>query len=205
MGKIYLIDVTNRDGVQTARLGLSKLAKTLINVRLNEMGMFQSEFGFPTTLHESNYLRANLRLAEMGVLQPMRLEGWVRAQTQDIEKTYELVPNIKHLNVSISTSEQMVQGKFAGSRTREDILNMACEAVDAAKDHGAETVGVNAEDASRTDIDFLIRFASKVKEHGADRFRYCDTLGYENPFSMYDSCKRLAEEVGMAIETHCHG
>ena len=68
MGKIYLIDVTNRDGVQTARLGLSKLAKTMINIYLNEMGVFQSEFGFPTTRHESYYLQANLKLAEMGII-----------------------------------------------------------------------------------------------------------------------------------------
>ena len=49
MARIYIIDVTNRDGVQTARLGLSKLEKTMINIYLNEMGIFQSEFGFPTT------------------------------------------------------------------------------------------------------------------------------------------------------------
>ena len=66
MGKIYIIDVTNRDGVQTAKLGLSKLEKTLINVYLNEMGIFQSEFGFPTTHHESHYLQANLELARVG-------------------------------------------------------------------------------------------------------------------------------------------
>jgi len=46
MPKIYFIDVTNRDGVQTAKLGLSKLEKTMINIYLNEMGVFQSEFGF---------------------------------------------------------------------------------------------------------------------------------------------------------------
>jgi len=77
--KIYFLDVTNRDGVQTAKLGLSKLEKTMINIYLNEMGVFQSEFGFPTTRHESNYLKANLELAEMGVLKPIRLEGWLRA------------------------------------------------------------------------------------------------------------------------------
>jgi homocitrate synthase NifV len=64
---------------------------------------------------------------------------------------------------------------------------------------------VNAEDASRTGIDFLVRFASAAKEHGADRFRYCDTLGYDNPFTIYDSAKRLAENVGIPIELHCHG
>jgi homocitrate synthase NifV len=66
MGKIYIIDVTNRDGVQTARLGLSKIEKTMLNLYLNEMGVFQSEFGFPTTRHEVNYLNANIALANMG-------------------------------------------------------------------------------------------------------------------------------------------
>ena len=75
MSRIYLIDVTNRDGVQTARLGLSKLAKTMINIYLDEMGIYQSEFGFPTTRHESHYLRANLKLQEMGVLPRIHLGG----------------------------------------------------------------------------------------------------------------------------------
>ncbi|MFC2021916.1 homocitrate synthase [Chloroflexota bacterium] len=204
MGKIYLIDVTNRDGVQTAKLGLSKLAKTMINMYLNEMGVYQSEFGFPTTRHESHYLRANLKLQEMGVLQPIRLSGWIRATAEDVEQSFKLVPEIKVLNLSISTSDQMINGKFQGRRSKEDILMLAMEAIDAAKAHGAESVGINAEDASRTDIEFLLRFASLAKEHGADRFRYCDTLGYDNPFTIYDTCKLLAEKVGIAIELHCH-
>jgi len=204
MGRIYLLDVTNRDGVQTARLGLSKLAKTMINIYLNEMRVFQSEFGFPTTRHESHYLRANLKLAEMGVLQSIRLEGWLRATVEDVETAYRLVPNIKHLNLSISTSKQMIVGKFKGAKSEQDILTMAIEALDVARSHGAETVGINAEDASRTDTDFLLRFASAGKEHGADRFRYCDTLGYDNPFTIYETCKLLAEEVGIPIELHCH-
>jgi len=204
MGKIYLIDVTNRDGVQTARLGLSKLAKTIINIYLNEMGVYQSEFGFPTTRHESNYLRANLKLQEMGILEPIHLGGWIRATVEDVEKAFQLVPEIKDLNLSISTSSQMINGKFLGTKRQEDILMMGLEAIDAAKAHGAQTVGINAEDASRTDNEFLLRFASSAKEHGADRFRYCDTLGYETPFSIYESCKLLAQEAGMAIELHCH-
>ena len=59
---IYLIDVTNRDGVQTSRLGLSKLEKTILNIYLDQIGVFQSEFGFPTTNHEVNYLNGNLEL-----------------------------------------------------------------------------------------------------------------------------------------------
>ena len=205
MGKVYLIDVTNRDGVQTARLGLSKLAKTMINIYLNEMGVYQSEFGFPTTRHESHYLQANLKLAEMGVLQPIHLGGWIRATAEDVERAYSLVPSIKNLNLSISTSNQMITGKFQGRKSEEDILAMMAEAIDAAKSHGIENIGVNAEDASRTDRDFLLRFASVAKEHGADRFRYCDTLGYDNPFTIYEIGKVLAEEIGIPIEIHCHG
>jgi homocitrate synthase NifV len=205
MAKIYFIDVTNRDGVQTAKLGLSKLEKTMINLYLNEMGVFQSEFGFPTTKHETHYLLANLELAEMGVLQPIRLGGWIRAIAGDVDTAFKLVPNIRHLNLSISTSDQMINGKFRGKKTRDDILNDMVEAVDAARAHGAESIGVNAEDASRADLDFLIKFGLAGKEHGAERLRYCDTLGYDNPFTIYETIKALAENTGMAIELHCHG
>ena len=204
MPKIYFIDVTNRDGVQTAKLGLSKLEKTLINIYLNDMGVFQSEFGFPTTKHESLYLQANLELAEMGILQPIHLEGWIRAIIDDVETAFKMVPDIRHLNLSISTSAQMINGKFSGRKKRADILNEMVEAVDAARALGAETIGVNAEDASRTDLDFLIKFGLAAKEHGADRLRYCDTLGYDNPFTIYETVKALAENTGIAIELHCH-
>ncbi len=205
MPKIYFIDVTNRDGVQTAKLGLSKLEKTLINMYLNEMGVFQSEFGFPTTRHETYYLQANLELAEMGVLKPIRLGGWIRAIVDDVETAFKLVPKLRHLNLSISTSDQMIQGKFQGKKTKKDIINGMAAAVDAARAHGAESIGVNAEDASRTGLDFLIEFGLAAKEHGADRLRYCDTLGYDNPFTIYESIKALVEKVGLPVELHCHG
>jgi len=205
MPKIYFIDVTNRDGVQTAHLGLSKLEKTMMNIYLNEVGIFQSEFGFPTTKHESTYLQANLELAAMGVLQPIRLSGWLRAIVSDIETAFSFVPDIRHLNLSISTSPQMISHKFRGEKKREDIVETMVDAVEAAKAHGCESIGVNAEDASRTDMDFLIEFASAAKKHGAQRFRYCDTLGYDDPFTIYETVKTLAENVGIPIELHCHG
>ncbi len=205
MPKIYLLDVTNRDGVQTAKLGLSKLEKTLINIYLNEIGVFQSEFGFPTTKHESLYLQANLELAEMGVLHPIHLGGWIRAIVGDVETAFRLVPNIQHLALSISTSDQMIDGKFKGKKNKSDIVKDMTKAVDAARALGARTIGVNAEDASRTDLNFLIEFGLAAKEHGADRLRYCDTLGYDNPFTIYETARAMAENIGMAIEIHCHG
>jgi isopropylmalate/homocitrate/citramalate synthase len=203
MPKIYLLDVTNRDGVQTAKLGLSKLEKTMTNIYLNEIGVFQSEFGFPTTKHESRYLNANLELAEMGVLKPIRLGGWIRAIAEDVELAFKMVPGIKHLNLSISTSDQMLKGKL--KKTRGDVIKEMTAAVDAAWAKGAESVGVNAEDASRTDLDYLIEFGLAAKEHKVSRLRYCDTLGYDNPFTIYQTSKALAEKVGLPIEQHCHG
>lgn len=201
--KIYIIDVTNRDGVQTARLGLAKLEKTMINLYLNEMGIYQSEFGFPVTRHETNYLNANLKLATMKVLSPIILSGWCRALVEDIEEAVKRT-RVKNLNISIPTSDQMIKGKFLGRITRSNIIKMMTDAVDRAKELGIETIGVNAEDASRTDNDYLVEFALAAKEHGADRIRYCDTLGYDDPFTIYDRIRLLAQEVRLDIEIHTH-
>lgn len=201
--KIYLLDVTNRDGVQTSRLGLAKLEKTMINIYLNEMGIYQSEFGFPVTRHETNYLNANLKLARKRILEPIILSGWVRAITKDVATAVKLT-KVKHLNLSISTSAQMISGKFQGRKTKRDIINMMTDAVDLAKKKGIKTIGVNAEDSSRTDIDYLIEFSLAAKKHGADRIRYCDTLGYDSPFIIYNRIKKLASTVKLPIELHCH-
>jgi len=200
---IRIIDVTNRDGVQTSRLGLAKLEKTMMNLYLNEMGIYQSEFGFPVTRHETNYLNANLELAKMGVLKPIILSGWIRAIVEDVELATKLT-KVEHLNLSISTSDQMLYGKFKGKLTKEDIIKMMTDAVDLAKKKGIKTIGVNAEDASRSDINFLIEFSQEAKEHGAERIRYCDTLGYDDPFTIYKRIRLIASEVNIPIELHCH-
>ncbi len=200
---IRLIDVTNRDGVQTSRLGLAKLEKTVLNILLNKMGIFQSEMGFPTTLHETNYINANLELARMKVIYPMILEGWIRAIEDDVNKAIELT-RIEHLNLSISTSKQMIDGKFLGKYNEDDVIQMMVAAVTRAKEVGIKTIGVNAEDASRTNMDYLIKFSQAAKKAGADRIRYCDTLGYETPYRIHMRCKQLAREVGIDIELHCH-
>ena len=202
--KIYIIDVTNRDGVQTSRICLSKLQKTMINIYLNDMGVYQSEFGFPVTRHETNYLNANLELTKKEALSSIRLEGWIRATRDDVKTAFKLVPQIKHLNLSISTSDQMIVHKFKGKLDHNTVIKEMQEAVKDAKKNGAESIGVNAEDASRTRIEYLIEFAHAAKEAGADRVRYCDTLGCDTPFSIYERIKVLAEAVKMPVEIHCH-
>ena len=201
---IYFVDVTNRDGVQTSRLGLAKLQKTIINLMLDDIGISQSEFGFPTTKHEINYLNANLELVDRGVITKTKLSGWMRGIESDVLLSFQNVPRLKHVNLSVSTSDQMIKGKFGGKKTREDIIKSTNDAVDAARACGALTIGVNAEDASRSDIDYLIEFAKEAKKHGAKRFRYCDTLGYDDPISAYERIYKIAQETQMDIELHFH-
>ena len=201
---IYFVDVTNRDGVQTSRLGLAKLQKTIINLMLNAMGITQSEFGFPTTKHEINYLNGNLELVKRNVIKTTKLSGWMRAIPEDVELSFNNVPNLKNCNLSQSTSEQMLIGKYQGKKSFDDILGMMSDAVKCAVSKGAEIIGVNAEDASRSDIEFLIKYANTAKKAGAQRFRYCDTLGYEDPQTTYNRIYRIAKETGMAIEMHFH-
>ena len=195
--------MTNRDGVQTSRLGLAKLEKTVLNILLNRMGIYQSEIGFPTTLHETNYINANLELAKLGVLVPIILAGWMRAIESDVEKGIELT-QLEHVNLSISTSPQMINGKFQGKFDGENIIQMMVAAVKRAEDLGIKTIGVNAEDASRTGMKFLIKFALAAKKAGAHRIRYCDTLGYETPFRIHFRMKDLTKAVDLPIELHCH-
>ena len=90
MPVIHFLDVTNRDGVQTARTGLSKFGKTMVNFYLGKLGVAQSEIGFPFLFHEVPYIRANLALAEAGAFGPLRLSGWCRAVAADVERAAPL-------------------------------------------------------------------------------------------------------------------
>jgi isopropylmalate/homocitrate/citramalate synthase len=202
MPRIHLLDVTNRDGVQTARVNLSKFGKTMVNWYLGRLGVRQSEAGFPALFHEVPYLRANLALAEAGAFGDLRLSGWVRAVPGDVEQSIPL--GMRHLNLSISTSDQMITNKFKGRLDRAAVINEMVKATQAAKQAGVQTVGVNAEDGSRTDDGYLTEFALAAKEAGADRVRYCDTIGGESPAHIRERFARLAAEVDLPIETHCH-
>ena len=202
--RVYLIDVTNRDGVQTSRILLPKLSKTMLNMYLDEMGVYQSEIGFPTLRHEVHYINANLELAKTGSIKRLHLSGWCRAVPEDVELSFENCPGLSHLNVSVSTSDIMIKAKFQGRKTWKHIVESMCKSVRLGKQFGAVSLGINAEDASRTDLDKLIEFALAGKEAGADRMRYCDTLGVDDPITAYERIKSLAVATCFPIEMHCH-
>src|SRR5215218_6347099 len=180
MPRIHFLDVTNRDGVQTARVNLSKFGKTMVNFYLGKLGVTQSEAGFPFLFHEVPYLRANLALAKAGAFGDLRLSGWTRAVPGDVEASLPL--GLEHLNLSISTSDQMIVNKFRGRLDRAAVIEQMVAATRLAKAGGVATVGVNAEDGSRTDAGYLSEFATAAREAGADRVRYCDTIGGDSPW-----------------------
>src|SRR5256885_3632744 len=127
MPQIHFLDVTNRDGVQTARTGLSKFGKTMINFYLGRLGVAQSEIGFPFLFHEKPYVRASVALAEAGTFGGLRLSGWCRAVQADVEQAVPL--GLRHYNLSISTSDQMIAHKFRGRLDRPAVISGIAAAV----------------------------------------------------------------------------
>jgi isopropylmalate/homocitrate/citramalate synthase len=210
MPSIHFLDVTNRDGVQTARTGLSKFGKVMVNFYLGRLGVAQSEIGFPFLFHEVPYVRACVALGEAGAFGELRLSGWCRAVPADVESTVGL--GLRHYNLSISTSDQMIAHKFRGRLDRSAIIAEMTAAVAAAREavrhaggaQGAGSVGVNAEDGSRTDDGYLTEFALAAREAGATRVRYCDTIGGDSPGRVRERFAKLAAAVGIPVETHCH-
>ncbi|HXL87537.1 MAG TPA: hypothetical protein VN969_00910 [Streptosporangiaceae bacterium] len=220
MANVHFLDVTNRDGVQTARTGLSKFGKVMVNYYLGRLGVAQSEIGFPFLFHEVPYVRACVALAEAGAFGSLRLSGWCRAVTADVESAVSVVAEtpggtlgLSHYNLSISTSDQMIVNKFRGKLDRDAIIAEMTAAVAVARAgwagraggaQGSPTIGVNAEDGSRTDDGYLLEFAMAAREAGASRIRYCDTIGGDSPGRIRDRFASLASKVGIPVETHCH-
>jgi len=207
MPEIHFLDVTNRDGVQTARTGLSKFGKIMVNFYLGRLGVAQSEIGFPFLFHEAPYVRACAALGDAGAFGSLRLSGWCRAVPGDVAAAAAVVtdgPGLRHYNLSISTSDQMIAHKFRGKLDRASIIAEMTAAVRAAKDAGAETIGVNAEDGSRTDDGFLLEFALAARDAGATRVRYCDTIGGDTPGRIRERFAKLASAAALPVETHCH-
>ena len=133
----------------------------MVNFYLGKLGVAQSEIGFPFLFHEVPYVRAQVALADAGAFGDLRLSGWCRGVPQDVETSVPL--GLRHYNLSISTSDQMIPHKFRGRLDRAAIIGEMTAAVAAARAGGAETIGVNAEDGSRTDDGFLLEFATRPR------------------------------------------
>ena len=162
------------------------------------------------------YVRACLALAEAGAFGDLRLSGWCRAVPADVESAVSVTGpdgrGLRHYNVSISTSDQMIAHKFRGKLDRAAIIDEMTASVAVAREalgraggaRDEHSIGVNAEDGSRTDDGYLLEFATAAREAGASRVRYCDTIGGDSPGRIRERFAKLAAAVGIPVETHCH-
>jgi len=193
--KVTIVDTTLRDGEQTAGVVFANKEKIRIAKLLDELGVHQIEAGIPVMGGDEKEVIK--KIVESGLR--ASIMGWNRAVISDIKHSLEC--GVDAVAISISTSDIHIKHKL--NSTREEVLEKMTKAAEFAKEHGVY-VSVNAEDASRTDMDFLIEFAKAAKEAGADRLRFCDTVGILTPFTTYEKVKRIIDEVGIDVEMHMH-
>jgi len=193
--KVYIVDTTLRDGEQTAGVVFSNEEKIRIAQYLDEIGIDQIEAGIPVMGGDEK--KCITEIAHMGL--KASIMAWNRAVIADIKESMEC--GVDAVAISISTSDIHIQHKL--QTTREKVLQMMSDAVKFAKDNNLY-VSVNAEDASRSDLDYLTEFALIAKHAGADRLRFCDTVGTLNPLTTFRYIKTLHDAVGLDIEMHTH-
>lgn len=193
--KITIVDTTLRDGEQTAGVVFANREKVRIAKFLDELGVHQIEAGIPVMGgDEKDAIKA---ICKAGL--KASIMGWNRPVIKDIEES--LACGVDAVAISISTSDIHIKYKLQTSR--EWVIENMVKATEFAKKEGLY-ISVNAEDASRSDHEFLVEFAKAAKEAGADRLRYCDTVGILDPFSTYKKIKAIRNEVDIDIEMHTH-
>ena len=193
--KIKIDDTTLRDGEQTAGVVFANDEKIHIAKMLDKVGVHQIEAGIPAMGgDEKDAIKAITSLnLNCSIL------GWNRAVISDIDDSIEC--GVDAVAISISASDIHIEHKLR--KSREWVLDSVKTSVEHAKKYNLY-VSVNAEDASRADMEFLLQFARTARDLGADRMRYCDTLGILDPFETFMRVKTIIDIVGIDVEMHTH-
>jgi homocitrate synthase NifV len=193
--RIQVVDTTLRDGEQTAGVVFANEEKVKIAQYLDRIGVDQIEAGIPVM---GGFEKECIKeIVSLGL--KSSIMAWNRAVISDIKQSLEC--GVDAVAISISTSDIHIEHKL--QTTREVVLKMMSDAVKFAKDNNLY-VSVNAEDASRSNIEFLTEFALIAKHAGANRLRFCDTVGTLNPLTTYRYIRTLIDAVGLNIEMHTH-
>ncbi|MGL5647331.1 MAG: homocitrate synthase [Clostridium sp.] len=193
--KIYIVDTTLRDGEQTAGVVFANAEKIAIAEMLSDLGVDQLEVGIPTMGGDEKNVIKNIAKRNL----KSSIMAWNRAVVSDIEESIDC--GVDAVAISISVSDIHIKHKLKTSR--EWVLENMVKSVEFAKRNGLY-VSVNGEDASRADKDFLVQFIETAKKAGADRFRYCDTVGIMEPFKLRNDIEYIYNKTGFDIEMHTH-
>jgi 2-isopropylmalate synthase len=193
--QIRIFDTTLRDGEQTPGVSLNPEKKIKIAFKLDELGVDAIEAGFPIVSHGER--ESITTIAKQGL--KANIYGLARTVQADIDAA--LTCDLEYIHTFIATSD--IHMKYKLNMTKEQVLEHAIWAVEYAKKHGLQ-VEFSAEDATRSDRDFLIQIFKSVEEAGADRIDIPDTVGYATPAYISRLVEEVANKISLPISMHCH-
>jgi len=200
---VKIFDTTLRDGEQVPGCKLNTSQKLVIAKRLDKLGVDIIEAGFPVS--SPGDFKSVVEISN--IVENATVCGLTRAVKNDIEVAANALKTAKRprIHTGIGTSDSHIEHKFKSSR--EKIIEIGSQAVKYAKTF-VEDVEFYAEDAGRTDNEFLAKVCEKMIESGATVLNIPDTTGYCLPYEYGEKIKYLIENVKnihkATISCHCH-
>jgi len=192
---VNIIDTTLRNGEQTAGVVFSKHEKIRIAKLLDEVGIPEIEIGTPSLGPAEREI-----IKEIIASKPnCKLFTYCEADPANI--AYAAECGIKNIIINISTSDLHLKVKYG--KTRTWALNQLRETISEAKSNGLDFI-VSAEDATRTDLEFLLKMINIAQKKGAYRFRICDTVSRLDPFRTFLYINTIFNTIDFPIEVYNH-
>ena len=193
--KVRIFDTTLRDGEQTIGVSLSPDQKLSIAKKLVALGVDAIEAGFPV-ISDGEFQGVKMITAE-GL--SCEIVGLTRTIKTDIDAAVDA--GLNSIHTFIATSDIHLEHKL--QMTRDQALEKAIEAVEYGKSCGLQ-VEFSAEDATRTDREFLKKVFGEVAKAGADRVNIPDTVGYCTPEYMAELTRDTVDITKLPVSVHCH-
>lgn len=195
MKHVTVFDTTLRDGEQTPGISFPLNYKIQIARQLDKLGVDVIEAGFP--MASKGEFEAVKTIAKLGL--NSKVCGLSRIVKGDIDSALDADVDMVH--IFISTSK--IQIEHTIKKSREEIVEMAVDAVEYIRDNGRLCM-FSAMDATRTETDYLKTIYKAVEDAGVDIINVPDTVGVATPFRFYDLIKELRSELKLPIDVHCH-